>query len=1771
MDGPTRAADDAHEGASDAFDLAQPLELPPISERDVHAEPLLDAERAVTDADREANVEAQIATRLALVDELLARHAITPALDALRVAERLDPKRVEVLERLARTLPRAALLRDAAATRRQIARLKPTAANLHATACAWLRTDDHAEAIQAIDELTRAVPDDPRTASLLVTFARLRTGATQGGRVVATLLECAAHARRRDDRERWREHALNAWIESRGTEGGESLAEALAATGRPRAAVYVAAEAAARAHGAAPPDVETAARLLTRSARLAESAGLPGEAAAAWTVHALLPASTAQDARESLRDTLAEQGRTVELAARLRADARRAPTGARSAAWKGVAAIEIASAPTAAAFALAEALRHQPDDVEASELLTSLAADPTVAPSVRDALWGVVRDASLDPVAQGRLLVWLAELEESAGDLAAAEACLAAIADPAPDVFEAISRVHAEAERITAEAERALDRLERATGAAADVAFDELVKLTATRPGALRDARRVGRLVGARALRDERASTLWLRVVRRCEDGAQRDAALLRLSTRAEQSAVRVRAAIERAETLDARGDLGAAVDLLALLLDEMPGDLALASTLAALAEHANDPVLARDALRAVAQATTDAWQRELLTRFTGSADGIFAVFVASLSDPAPSRQRCDDLARMHDLVGDSTALLALRTRALMAQPGAISQALEVSRRFAAFAPLSPEATIAWFGAANVAADAAQIADAAVAVVRSLASVRDVCAVARTALARLGALGADERARLVALEAAGAVGLGDRALRASVLELLRRVQDTPETLPLVEHLAATSSPDDAVATLRTLAEGYLHRGDVAMELSALWRLRTFAREHTTERLLVALRRVGDHARLARVMLEAIPEALDGAALRERLLAVAVEFAAASPPEHAEVVACIDRIVQDRRSDEAQGFAVRALVALGEADAAHGRLMRWAAECAAEEGAVRRMRCATTLARDVMRAPTRALTTLRALLRRVPGDEDALAMAEDVAVASGAYDTIFAIYNDLSHGAAGEHARHAIAYRRACLLERAGRVGEALDEQFALFMKEPSLGASFSAVERLAERSGRRDVLVRALGLLGATSSTPEVRARYFLQASEVARPTDRQLALLLELLSFQGARVASTEATLRRHASELHREAPEAARVAIETLIDDALAAAAQTWDDNARRAHALHALELSLLDQPDAARAAEAAELFLKQHDDPATAERVVRDLVECNVPPSDVRLAVLSLLPSYTNPPERPSSVPLATRNTLRPPTRPSMRPAVRSEPPPPTPSDRPPSTPPRVSRASTRPPKLAFNPRAAMQAGYPVRSATPLFTPAGSSPPPRASQRPASPTFRPPERPSTDRPPPMRTGSSSPPSIELVDGSPAPEVSLDFEEHAYVDRTSSPSFDELDVIALSTPAAPIPSQPPPVPDAATRPRVQMTVSALREAAAAGDDGAARALAKHLAQSDDTRDEALLLQRRRFEQDPSRLDALDALVGIYNDLRMRNESAALASVLAVLSGTALDPWPEAPPMVDVADALEGVAKVLLPPQHGPYPELGVIVWEALNGGRRDATRSQNGLSNERTFASPPTAFGKMFSAAVRLLQLPKSTPMVLRTDMPDGIDMAAGSTPPTVLVATSIAHDSPRARFLVGVTLESTRTCHLPMTALGSADGERLVAAVRAAFGTEAPGKLDAPVARLATRLFDAVPPRQHRHVQDLVAQLGAKLTWSAWRETVAHAQMHAGMLVCADFRVAAESILRGAPPTVSRSPREALDVYPPLRALARFAVSEEYLLLRWQRARW
>ncbi len=1591
------------------FDRTRPSPLPSLPTRDPDTlDPVALAEQNVVRAEALGMAAGERAAAwLSVADAWLSLDAVGPAHGAVRRAVAVCPDRADALERLAALEARVGRHRESAEVRGKLARMLDTPAAWESAVRAWLRAGEPTEAERALGELLRRADNDPRARALELTMARGRGGG--GETLVARLLDAAIRARRHDDREGWRAYAADAWLESRGHRGGEALTEALAASGHPRAAVYISAESAARGLAEDPTGDGDAARLLVRSAKLAETAAMPGEATAAWTVRALLGGAQARDAREALRDLLAERGRSVDLAARLRADARRAPVEARAAAWKGVAAIEIPQQPARAAYALAEALRLRPEDTEARDLLDALAANRAAEDAVRDALWGLVAEGVTDGPVRAHWCVWLGDLEERGGDPAAASVAYT-LAESAGAV--GLARVAAPAAALKARAEQTLQALEAMDDGGVASAERLLAGFGAT-PGAFVGLRLAAKVLGGIALHDGRVAGLWVRVIRRAGDPGQLVTVLRRVATRCTATPARVSAAVACAEILDLAEGPMVAAELLTQLLDELPEEPAAAAALAALAEHSGDATLARDTLRVLARASSDPWERDVLTRFTGESEGIFTVFASCLAEPTASRDRTTSLARLHDLIGDCTTLLAARTRALLAQPGLLDDGVDVARRFAAFDPSSPEATIAWFGAASLAGDPAQVMAAATAVLGSLASARDVAAVVRTALSRLGTLGAEHHARDLALDAARAGMLFDRPLRTTVVDLAVASGDTATGLRLLESVAAgaVDHPDEHEAALRGVAGLYRLGAHAVGELRALDRVLSVAPGDASvrARMMDLSARIGDGAIACRWLASKLEATTGPTERRVAYLAWVAGLLHTVPPRTDEAIAALDGYAMDARTDTAQGDVVRVLLSLGRADLAVDRLARWTAEALSDQGAAWRAMAGAEVAHEVLHESHRALGMLRGVLGRTSNIPDVLLLAERIAVEAHARTEMLAIYDDLGQASAGEHGRHAIAYRRAAYLERVGDHPAALREHIALFQHAPALGASFSAIERIVETTGDYDVLARSLTLLAMASPAAETRARFYLRAAEVVRTRGRDLrtATGYELQALRALPDEATDALVVEHARLLRASDPEGAREIFNALMDDALAAGNQAWDDDLRRSFALRAAELAVTEADDPYRLAAAVALYLRGHKDLPAGREAIFALLN--------RTAASGLLRA-----------------------------------------------------AAEAVPAMAVSKR------------------------------------------TSEVPPPENLAGHT---------------------------------ETVDLATARSPESKAPTAKVPVGD--------------------GDDTAVAAMAERLASDEDTRDEALAIQRRRVTEDPARLDALVGMASLYRAMQMPLEADVVDAVHAVLSGRAVSSHPT--PIQDLAEGIEGVERVLAPSGLALWSELGGILWEARGTPwRREATRVTR--ESERPWIDPASDASKMVSVALRLLELPRSTPWALRDDVSGGITVVA-SHPPGVAMAVTMARDTPRARYRLGRALEGTRPGNVLAATLNDTEGEGLVAAVHAAFGELSDGaRVDASVAHLATLLQDGIPARAQRRVRDIVGDFGRRLAWTPWRTAVEAVCSRAGMLLSGDFGVAVGEILArdtDAPP----DPRQAIQSHEPLRELTRFATSKEYLLLRWQ----
>lgn len=1468
------------------------------------------------------------------------------------------------------------------------------------------------------------------------------------------LASAAERAQRDGDVEVWRSLSLDAWIHAQGARGAGRLIDALHACGRSGAALYVALDDAARAHLAG------GEVCLARATELATG---EAEALAVWTLRALLPGPDAASARETLRDLLADRGRSAELAVRLRIDAWSAPESSRAAAWKGVAAMELPHDPLLATRALVEGLRAQPDDAEALALLRALAAEPSVEAATRDAVWGLVRTPELSPARRRDLLLWLGALEEAAGDLAAAESAYASVEGAVPEAFEGLGRVYEGAARQVAQAETEFGALASAAAESREGRVDEAVERCASTPGAMAAAGSALETLAGLSLHHAGAAALWVRAARRSADRATLAAVLRRLATRCELAPTRREALLECLTLPELSAGGGSdAVELLRLFLEDLPGDATAAAALAALAEQRADAGLTRDAIRAVAMASQEPAERDILLRFVGVRGGAFEALGAATEEPVPSAGRGDRLRRLHHLVGDSVTLLSLRTRALMASPGSPGEGLAVARRFVEAAPWSPEAVFALAGLTRLGDDGAEVVAAIRAALRSCAGLPELASLVRGAVARLAELG-DETAVHHVLDAATDAGLlADPGLAELALSrphgdvLVRRLEIA---------IAASDAPDPAWIT--RLVELREAAGDALGALGARVR--------------------GPHA---------------GRAKEEEL----------------------DALADGATDDEAQGRWVRCAVANGLPQVSLRWLSRWAAARGSEPGAGLRLRCAARVAWDLQGDGEGALEFLRDALRAEADTADVLQDADLIGRRSGQLDVLLAIYDDAAEVAAGVHGRQALQYRRALALEHGGRAAEALEAQLALFRERRTIGAPLHAIERMAGASGRWEPLLEAFEILAAEAPSTEAKLQFLLRCAEISRSRLKspERALDFEVQAWQVSRSRALWDRVIERSRALRATHPAEAAAAVHALVDGELASAQQAWDDSVRGLHALQALDCALTEAHDHDRAVAAIELYLLQHEAPRIARSTVLEMIGR-------------------------ASVPTELQRSLR------ASAALASTPPPAAvaPSTRPPS------RGATL--ELVLDDD--LSADSLERAMAPTPAPVAPSRPPKEGHEWISfvaepkPVTLAPAKASGVEAPPIVVPQTLQPRLEAY----APE---EVEADSFLITSIQPQVARRPSPKPEAPAVQEPQAP-----AAQEPAASVTGAdpegVLRERMARHDDEAAVILAERLAADPERAHEAVVIQRARFDADPTRLDALDALIALATQADQRGETLGLTQVRSVLRGEALELHPLHP--VELEDPPDGVARVLLPTRLGPFAELGALLWESVGvTWRRELQRSAH--RDEGYRLAPTSAVLRPFQAALRLLQLPRTTALLLRDGPIAAPTLSVATAPASLVMSLEQATDTPAGHFALGFHLEGARVGHLPITALSPEVADRMVRALTFAFGAPMTERVEPPVAAAAAQLMDATPTRLHRQLRAYVEELGPSFTPARWRSVIDQARARAGLLVSGDFFEASRWLLASAPMEVPRSLSWALVEWEPLRDLLRFAVSEEYLMLRW-----
>jgi tetratricopeptide (TPR) repeat protein len=1190
---------------ADVFDADRPLPWDVADRLIVERDAIAVAELAVDRAEQSGTREAQCDALMQLSDAWLAVGALAPSLSAARRALAAHPTSVAALERAAMLLTRAGAHSDAAELHEQRAALGVTSA-WRAAAEGFVRAALWSRAMQCARVYAEQVTTD-EAASFAVEVAR---AAGEPRAIIEQLELCAQRTSNEDEK---RSLYGDLWIETRATRFGAQTALAIAQSD-PAMARSVLVESLARGVQASRWDAA-----IDAARTLASMSDDPDERAAIAIVLALLQRSA--PSREAARDALAEIGANESLAVELWADASAEQDDDLAAAsWRGIAALVEGPDPARAIEALGRALARVPDDEDALAAIDRLREQ--YSREALDALAHACLASDERPKARGRLAALWSEREAQAGDAASAmlarerAAALGVTLAPAPQIEQ-------DAEQAIARAREAIDAVERTHSAPASAEL--MIELIAKEPGAVDDVVRASRLLSLLAVQQEDAARAWLRLATRRDDIEGVRVALRRIATRGTSAAIRTHAAMRFGlDTSTDEPSKSESFELLELVLDEAQEQAAwIAATMLAIAARASDDRFVRSALRAMHASWSSGGASRgarLLARLLDTEKGDDAV--ASLfDDQSRLSERAAAWAQITPVLGESRSGLARWTRTLLASASDPALTLEVASRFARRAPNSAEAAFARFGAASMGSQLDTVSEATVGVLRSLAPAKDSAGLVRSAVSKL-ATSLGERAVLaIALEACTRIGLGDRALRSTLVTLTDRAEiDTPSARIIVEvALLSAESDGESAGLLRRLLKRAKADGNARDEARALRRLAAVS--------------PGDRGVIV-PWVQALRDASDGPGLLHALPSLLTTDIAPSERREAlwmlagaqrrlgfndAAAHTLERIGAEFTAAQERADVARALETLGQHARANELLSHWG-ESEPEGPVAAAFLSRAALSERAHGAPApRVFQLARSALLREPETPEALVLAEEVAKNAQLVSEMLDLYATLDQLAAGAHGRAALAYRRAVFLEQSGHADESLEAYFTAFDARPARGAVASAIARLAV--GRRpDMLVALHRRLADGAATGHARVAHLLDAAHAAREQARDKAGALRLLleAQDVLRDAKTTALVIEAAREIREESPELHRAAMTLIADRGIAVAEEVWDDDARRGHSLRAFEAAVIDLSDGPLAARAAQVFLRDSDNEERDVNALKQVLRAQPVANSVRAAL-------------------------------------------------------------------------------------------------------------------------------------------------------------------------------------------------------------------------------------------------------------------------------------------------------------------------------------------------------------------------------------------------------------------------------------------------------------------------------------------------------------------------------------------------------------------------
>ena len=256
---------------------------------------------------------------------------------------------------------------------------------------------------------------------------------------------------------------------------------------------------------------------------------------------------------------------------------------------------------------------------------------------------------------------------------------------------------------------------------------------------------------------------------------------------------------------------------------------------------------------------------------------------------------------------------------------------------------------------------------------------------------------------------------------------------------------------------------------------------------------------------------------------------------------------------------------------------------------------------------------------------------------------------------------------------------------------------------------------------------------------------------------------------------------------------------------------------------------------------------------------------------------------------------------------------------------------------------------------------------------------------------------------------------------------------------------------------------------------------------------------------------------------------------------------------------------------RYLAHPEARVLAEVFASIWEGVPGLGKVTLESLGVSPGDKVSPISEQDIGKVFGQTSKALDN-KRTQLYLDYDPKfEGVALVL-APPPAIVIDQRLANEAESAetRFRLGRALELTRPEYILAATIPPREFAQLFSSVLKAFHPRhARWRAGEKSAEQVAKLKKALPYKLAKRLAELLTENNETPFSSArWRSVVLDTGARAGLLMCGDLKVAAGIVLREQSPDAGTDPesfREIARTPGPLRELLRFAVSDEYFILR------